>query len=123
MVKGGGFKLHGEVFGPRLEGQVGLGVSNWARRFGPVEGGDIAAERPDRGLDLRPRAVRVEAPKVLARVSAVTASKLKVMKGRGRPRVEGERPWEAAGVSRRTWERRKARRGSVLKAKGGHAGE
>jgi hypothetical protein len=29
-------------------------------------------------------------------------------KGRGRPKVEGERPWEAAGMSRRTWYRRKA---------------
>jgi hypothetical protein len=114
MVKGAGFKLHGEGFGPRLEGQVGLGASNWARRFASVEDGDIAAERPDRGLDLRPRAVRVE----MAR-AAVTASKLKVMKGRGRPRVEGERPWEAAGVSRRTWERRK----KVLKGMGSHAGE
>jgi hypothetical protein len=30
------------------------------------------------------------------------------VKGRGRPKVEGERPWEAAGMSRRTWYRRKA---------------
>lgn len=27
---------------------------------------------------------------------------------RGRPKVEGPRPWEAEGVSRRTWYRRKA---------------
>lgn len=26
---------------------------------------------------------------------------------RGRPKVEGVRPWEAAGMSRRTWERRR----------------
>lgn len=26
---------------------------------------------------------------------------------RGRPKKEGVRPWEAAGVSRRTWERRR----------------
>jgi hypothetical protein len=25
---------------------------------------------------------------------------------RGRPRIEGARPWEAEGISRRTWERR-----------------
>jgi hypothetical protein len=30
------------------------------------------------------------------------------VKGRGRPKVEGERPWEAAGMSRRTWYRRQA---------------
>jgi hypothetical protein len=29
-------------------------------------------------------------------------------KRRGRPKADGERPWEAAGVSRRTWYRRKA---------------
>lgn len=27
---------------------------------------------------------------------------------RGRPKIEGARPWEAEGVSRRTWYRRKA---------------
>ena len=29
-------------------------------------------------------------------------------RGRGRPRVEGKRPWETEGLSRRTWYRRKA---------------
>jgi hypothetical protein len=29
------------------------------------------------------------------------------VKGRGRPRVEGQRPWEKEGISRRTWERRR----------------
>jgi hypothetical protein len=28
------------------------------------------------------------------------------VKERGRPKIEGQRPWEAEGVSRRTWERR-----------------
>ena len=28
------------------------------------------------------------------------------IKKRGRPRIEGVRPWQAEGVSRRTWERR-----------------
>ena len=27
-------------------------------------------------------------------------------RGRGRPKVEGKRPWEAEGMSRRTWYRR-----------------
>ena len=30
-------------------------------------------------------------------------------RGRGRPKVEGERPWEAEGLSRRTWYRRQAK--------------
>jgi hypothetical protein len=39
--------------------------------------------------------------------SAPEAAKVE-KKGRGRPKVEGERPWEAAGMSRRTWYRQKA---------------
>lgn len=30
-----------------------------------------------------------------------------IKRGRGRPKVEGQRPWEAEGVSRMTWWRRK----------------
>jgi hypothetical protein len=39
---------------------------------------------------------------------ALRARVARQKKVRGRPKVGGERPWEAAGLSRRTWYRRQA---------------
>ena len=75
-----GFKAHGDTLGPRLEMIRPLGPSGLARAFGSA-----AAPAP-----------------------AVRAASAKKPKGAGGRRrgIEGE-PWVEAGVTRRTWERRR----------------
>jgi hypothetical protein len=109
----------------RLGRQLGLGSPGMARRFG-----DEGAGSSDR-LE-KARAVLAEASKavglpgafkeaavhgqafvpdgrVLKREEVLAPpAEAQQPKGRGRPKAEGERPWEAAGMSRRTWYRRKA---------------
>ena len=55
-----------------------------------------------------PKAVEaVPGPSLYGRITAkevIASEKAR----RGRPKAEGERPWEAAGMSRRTWYRRQA---------------
>jgi hypothetical protein len=88
MLKGEGFGGFSEKLGPRLKRQREAGLTAMERRFVTV-----APERAERP------ALRVVERKAPAAKAAG--------RGRGRPRVEGERPWEAEGVSRRTWERRR----------------
>lgn len=83
------FKAHDRGGGYKLPDQLGLGAPAMARRFRmatadrrPVSPGDAPSPAPE------------EAP------HAPPAKRM------GRPKVEGTRPWQAAGVSRRTWERR-----------------
>jgi hypothetical protein len=93
-----GFGAHRESLGPRYRRQVDLGPSNLARRVVTVgEGKPQALQPAELGRD-RVRVAREAVGEVAGR-------------GRGRPRVDGVRPWEAAGVSRRTWERRRKERG------------
>jgi hypothetical protein len=96
MGKGERFKLHGPEHGGRLEDQIALGDSNWARRFVTV-----------REQAAAPKAERIERARVaVSKVGGVVGKR-----GRGRPRViEGE-PWAADGVSRKTWERRRKKEG------------
>ena len=62
---------------------------------------------PRSDLALRFGLMRASGPMVDAAVEVVRRSGVRV----GRPRIEGVRPWEAAGVSRRTWFRRKKAEG------------
>ena len=67
---------------------------------GGIEAG--AREFVDSVLPDAAPAVKAEvAGKVARKMARATGTKL------GRPKVEGVRPWAAAGVSRRTWERRR----------------
>jgi hypothetical protein len=73
-----GFRAHGEIYGPRLGRVRPLGPPGLMRAAGS------------------------------AAAPAVRQPPAKKPKGQaGRPRVEGKRPWEAEGISRRTWERRR----------------
>jgi hypothetical protein len=54
-----------------------------------------------------PNQLVVPGPSLSEMMPAAKAARVE-KKGRGRPKVGGERPWEAAGMSRRTWYRRKA---------------
>jgi hypothetical protein len=90
----GNFKGHGADRGRRLLDQQGLGDSNWARRFATVE--ETSASPP---------AVRLERARAAVSKVEVKAGP----RGRGRPRIAGDRPWDVDGVSRKTWERRKAK--------------
>lgn len=94
-----GFKAHDGGRGPRLGRQVGLGPPGMARRFG-VAG--AASESDSRDLEIS--RLRAEVDRLrLAREALASGSTGR----RGRPRVEGERPWELAGLSRTEWYRRR----------------
>ena len=112
----------------KLWRQQALGSSGLFRRVqdaGPVETGSDRLDRARAALSEASERAGVEylppgdlpMPKAEFQVPALSSGGLQVKgaaspvaKGRGRPKVEGERPWEAAGVSRRTWYRRKAER-------------
>jgi hypothetical protein len=121
MLRGDGFGAHHLRHGHRLPRQLelGLGPTGLARRFGAAAMMD-EAERQNRvrmvvgercgeedepvGSPEPPRA----APSPPLPASHVDKkSNEGVGSRRGRPKtVEGE-PWEAEGISRRTWERRR----------------
>jgi len=84
MLKGEGFGPHSEKHGSRLGKQIGAGATGLARRFVTVEEEPVGSVV---GLAEVGRRVQAERGK------------------RGPP--PGERPWEAMGISRRTYFRRK----------------
>ena len=97
----------------KLGRQQALGSPGLFRRVqdaAPIEAGPDRLERAQAVL----REVEGEVSvRPVARPSAAAKEAIAVEKrGRGRPRAEGEGPWVAAGVSRRTWYRRKAVEGS-----------
>lgn len=83
----GEFKGDRDDLGARLRRQREAGVVGMARRY--VEG---PAERA--------------APEVRVERARAAVREAEAGRRRGRPKVEGERPWEAAGVSRTEWYRR-----------------
>ena len=90
-------ELHRAAPDKRERGVVERGTGG---EVGGIEAG--AREFVDRVLPDAASAVRAEvAGKVARKMARATGTKL------GRPKVEGVRPWAAAGVSRRTWERRR----------------
>ena len=91
MLKGDGFGPHSDRHGARLRKQIEVGAPGILRRVREVE--------PAREGSLE----RVERAKAALRVVEVGARKKK----RGPARFEGVRPWEAEGMSRATWFRRK----------------
>jgi hypothetical protein len=112
-----------EEKGSRLGRQLGLGSPGMARRFGTDD--EPSADRLERARasierfgvtvapagdlppSIPPRAVEAgPGPSLYGRITAkevIASEKAR----RGRPKVGGERPWEAAGMSRRTWYRRR----------------
>lgn len=62
---------------------------------GPLSGGPSLYSPAIRTAEVKPQVIAVQE----------TGSRLPVLK-RGRPKVIGTRPWEAAGMSRRSWYRR-----------------
>jgi hypothetical protein len=109
----------------KLGRQLGLGSPGMARRFGADD--EAASDRLARaraalseasaraGVECRALLMQdrhLEAIKAAERARAAPSAAVE-KKVRGRPKVGGERPWVAAGLSRRTWYRRQ----------GGKAGE
>ena len=108
------FGLHGERHGHRLRKQIDLGPTGLQRQVRDVTpaavvrraeleaGAAHAAEQLVKGAlpDLPPGEVQKVAERV---VRAVQVGR----KLGGRPRTIEGRPWEAEGISRRTWERRR----------------
>ena len=98
MLKGdGSFGAHDRKHGGKLAQVQALGPSGLARQVQPV-----AAEL---------RTAAVSKPERMAKAQAALASReaggfLEDRRG-GRPVKHEGRPWEAEGVSRRTWERRR----------------
>jgi hypothetical protein len=116
------FGLHGERHGHRLRKQIGLGPTAFQRQVRDVTpaavvrraeleaGAAHAAEQLVKGAlpDLPPEGVQKVAERVVRAVRVGQEPK----KG-GRPRTIEGCPWEAEGISRRTWERRRKGGGSV----------
>jgi hypothetical protein len=107
MLRGEGFGGFSEKLGPRLKRQREAGLTAMGRRYVGVEE-EIAHQGELVGRLFGPEAEREFVERALAmEAGPVRALPGPQKRGRGRPRVEGVRPWEAEGVSRRTWERRK----------------
>jgi hypothetical protein len=105
-MAGEGFKAHDLRHGGRLSDQVGLGPTGFARQVREV---GAASRRPapaegERGPGGSPSA---EGSFVGEPPSAAPAPPRGPV---GRPRVHAGEPWEAEGVSRRTWERRRRKK-------------
>ena len=93
VLKDRGFGAHGEDRGPRLRRQIGCGPTALQRRFVEIEPEAVVrVVRPVAHRDIE----WSEPEKPLAGGKRV-----------GRPRVVGVRPWEAAGLSRTEYYRRK----------------
>lgn len=87
--------------GGRLARQMGLGPPGMARRYG-LSGGEGRAESPVSPLSgseaSRDRLAKAE--------EAVKQAEAKPTGKRGRPKSEGDKPWEAEGLSRSAWYRK-----------------
>jgi hypothetical protein len=105
--------------GPRLQEQIGLGMTGFGRRFAVPEGQAAYEERielarkaeRERELERRRRASLLS-PSPEGREASQAAPEPAQGEGRplekrkrGRPRIKDARPWEKAGVSRSTWAR------------------
>ena len=118
MIGAGGFKAHDARLGPKLGASVASGLPRLARA---AMGEDRQADRVEaararvRAAELERRAgglERLGAEQGAKADAASVKAGLPVSGGkrdRGRPRVEGVRPWEAAGVSRARWYRDRKR--------------
>jgi hypothetical protein len=121
MLRGAGFGAHDPKHGHRLPRQLELPPPGLARRFAMAGGGDrsgpvcehVAAMIGEAEAGNQPEPERLPAVegnqtgKAGDFVNQAPLAASSVEKKRGRPKVEGERPWEAEGISRRTWERRR----------------
>jgi hypothetical protein len=99
-----GFGAHDRRHGGRLERQVWLGAVGVARRYAEVDPTDREIERSQARLgallglaDQQATEAPVEKP----------PSQPGVKRAIGRPRIEGARPWDEAGISRAEWFRRR----------------
>jgi hypothetical protein len=107
----------------RLGRQRELGAPGMARRFGAAE--DASTDRLELAGVFLARAEKAVGLPLQQSLAAPTAGPVPpkahrdiewsepkpeaaAKKARGRPKAEGGRPWEAAGMSRRTWYRKKA---------------
>jgi hypothetical protein len=106
------FKAHDDGRGPRLGRQVRLGPSGMARRFSASEseGGvqqQHAGPKTETGAPMTAGERKVAERGTGSGEASVKALGAESTGKRGRPKVEGDRPWEAEGMSRRTWYRRR----------------
>lgn len=116
---GDGFKRHGEAEGRRLGRQLGLGPTGLARRYGVEVAADeagVVGERVGLARAAVARSGVTHSDALGAKVSKSGGERMGAERGtggggaavrRGRPRAIEGAPWEAEGVSRRTWERRR----------------
>jgi hypothetical protein len=85
----------------------GLGPPGMARRFVEAAPAPPSPDRLERAREVLTEASAKVAAKAPDPPSGAKSPLAKEAR-RGRPKVEGEGPWVAAGVSRRTWYRRRA---------------
>ena len=116
---GEGFKAHGAGLGPKLGAGLAAGPTGLQRRVEAARSRERARELARRGQAASPEAglgYRAEMGRSgdeqgtsgeTAGVKPSAAPSTGKKRPRGRPKVEGLRPWEFEGVSRRTWERRR----------------
>jgi hypothetical protein len=105
-----GFKAHGTGLGPKLAASQAAGMTGLQRRVEAARARDRAAVVARRGAVV-PEQARDEQGTSGETAGVKPAAAASTGKKRGRPRVEGLRQWEIEGVSRRTWERRRAKAG------------
>jgi hypothetical protein len=105
---GDNFKAHDAKYGPKLDDSQRSGETEMQRRYREAEDRErmrVMDEREARRVarEVLPEA-RSEPEPGAARIAP---SKAKTGRGRGRPRKEGVRPWEAEGISRTAWYQRR----------------
>jgi hypothetical protein len=87
------------------EGRALPRPASWTRLSSGVIRREVAVSKPE------PEICPFEAPKILERGPAPPAEVKAVKVGRGRPKKEGKRPWEEAGMSKSTWYEKKSKGG------------
>jgi hypothetical protein len=92
-------------------GAARAAIAHFGVTVAPVVEDPVAGPVPPKGPEATP------GPSLYGRITAkaAIAAELEMQREekaaakRGRPKVGGERPWEAAGMSRRTWYRKNAK--------------
>jgi hypothetical protein len=77
--------------------------ASWTRLSSGIIRREVAVSKPE------PEICPFEAPKISERGPEPPAEVKAVKVGRGRPKKEGKRPWEEAGMSKSTWYEKKSK--------------
>jgi hypothetical protein len=116
MSKGGEFKGDSADKGYRLGELRASGLTAMQRRYVPVEESEGLRPKAHRDIEWSEPAKEVMSlnPNTINPLSKAPGVGVRRSGPRGgRPKVEGVRPWDAAGVSKATWFRRKKEAGGA----------